>query len=469
MVQILATNTAWKFIHSKFSMKLDITILFALAILNGLSGIYAVDNDPLDSRTGLILSTEPSSSSIYKNSNVFKDKNPIWKDNILLRKRRRSKRSNDKEFSSQQTNHFKADTILHNSVIVSNRSIAQNQQRTTITIENLLQSINTTIKPLTTTAASITQKKSTKILNILNEKQINANISLANLNTLQLFYNLSEISVLNASNSEILQITNSLLNIFPNLIRLDLSKNQIISFNVSTKTNHLIGLDLSTNRISSFSGYNLQKLKVLNLSCNNISTIFDFHLNELNDLEILDLSGNLLYDINGIFSSQKILKALNLAWNKLEKIHKNDFSFMLDIGILNLSHNDIAQIENDSLTYLLKLEYLDLSNNNLSAESIQSFQSIPELTKVSVAFNPIGNALQAFITSWSLRDLDASGSGLSEIPTALAQLIHALNISNNDFQVSEPFMKNNKKHARQICKCRFGDILIYGQIHFIEP
>jgi len=44
--------------------------------------------------------------------------------------------------------------------------------------------------------------------------------------------------------------------------------------------------------------------------------------------------------------------------------------------------------------------------------------------------------MQEFVASWSLKELDASGTGLCQVPAALAQSVRTLKLSDNWLKVS---------------------------------
>jgi len=63
---------------------------------------------------------------------------------------------------------------------------------------------------------------------------------------------------------------------------------------------------------------------------------------------------------------------------------------------------------------------------------------IPDLVSLSIAYNPeVGVAMQEFVASWSLKELDASGTGLCQVPAALAQSVRTLKLADNWLKVSQ--------------------------------
>lgn len=254
-----------------------------------------------------------------------------------------------------------------------------------------------------------------------------------------------DILVLNLSNNSI-ELVND--NVTQNITKkflaqvhhLDLSNNRITDFSIGVDfpLTELVVLNLSGNRLTSFRSDHIPNVNVLDLSANAFTTPTQLHLNYLNDLQRVDLSCNQFNELHQtLFQNTTNLKVLNVACNRLTRIWKNYFFNLINVEILQLSHNNITEIENDTFVYLPNLQYLDLSYNRIDATSIRALQGIPDLIGLSLAYNGrLGNALQGFVASWSLKELDASGTGLCQIPAALAQSVHTLNISDNHFQVS---------------------------------
>lgn len=251
-------------------------------------------------------------------------------------------------------------------------------------------------------------------------------------------HNLSDILTLDVSNKQLKRLDANILNALPNLQHFDLSANELTTFDVHSVHGRLEWLDLSNNRIRSVDARHLSHLKYLDLTCNDILDGSELHINGLAHLQSLDISGNRLDALpDELFAGTQQLRNLQLMGNRFERIAESNFRNLNDIEVLNLSNNRIRVIENETFIHLLNLQYLDLAYNQLDKVSVRALQGIPDLAHLSVAFNrQLGNALQGFVSSWSLKYLDASGTGLCEVPSALAQSVHTLNISHNTFPVS---------------------------------
>ncbi|XP_023163787.2 uncharacterized protein LOC111594628 [Drosophila hydei] len=193
-------------------------------------------------------------------------------------------------------------------------------------------------------------------------------------------------------------------------------------------------LDLSHNRLSSLQLQNFTQLQQLH-ACNNTLTVLPA---VSGTLITLDLSGNQLSQLSGSFFEQRMpqLKQLNLAHNRLGgAIARQAFYNLIGLETLLLSWNNITDIDYETFLALPNLQHLDLSHNQLSGSAIRALQGIPDLVSLSIAYNPqVGAAMQEFVASWSLKELDASGTGLCQVPAALAQSVRTLKLSHNWLQ-----------------------------------
>ncbi|XP_031631722.1 probable serine/threonine-protein kinase DDB_G0282963 [Contarinia nasturtii] len=418
---------------SKCLMRTDILVLFILTLTSIIIRVNAFNND-----TPKFVYNNKQISNIYTNAN----------NNNNMNNRFRSIRQvlyHTPYIHQNETSRWQK----INSGIFKYRV----KRKTKTTVTKISQSsgqdkiiVRPTLPPPTTAAATDAApirddpNNSTNIMNFSHNKQIPEILSFVNLNMLLVLNQKSihNILVLNLSGNGIKEIEDNVLKSLENVRRLDLSQNQINVFNVSMSNNNKIKwLSVSDNQLVSFNGKSMAILKFLDLSCNHIQSSSEIHLNELNELEYVNLSGNRLNIIQQhVFQKLIKLKVINLSYNRLKSINNNIFRDLNNIESLDMSYNQISFIENDSFSHLMKLQYLDLSYNQIETSSLRALQGIPNLIKLSIAFNTkLGGALQEFISSWSLNEVNMSGTGLCEIPNALAQSVHTLNISNNNFAV----------------------------------
>ncbi|KAL1374357.1 hypothetical protein pipiens_020415 [Culex pipiens pipiens] len=192
-------------------------------------------------------------------------------------------------------------------------------------------------------------------------------------------------------------------------------------------------LNLSCNHLTTFSSTHLAQLTRLDLSSNAIANSSALTPLALRNLTDLDLSCNQLETIDkGLFFHTRALQRLDISGNAIKRLNRSIFYNLINLEHLNLAGNRIDVIENDTFSYLLNLQFLDLSQNEIGPDSIRALQGIPALIGLSLAHNArLGTVMHEFVASWSLKELDASGTGLCRIPTALAQSVKSLKLANN--------------------------------------
>lgn len=191
----------------------------------------------------------------------------------------------------------------------------------------------------------------------------------------------------------------------------------------------IVGINLINNNLKGsipdvfVMGNNIvSKLKILNLSQNQISGLLPPSLALLTELEYLDLSSNQLEGtLNPNIFNVKSLVTLWLSYNKLNKIEKEignltnlknlflndneltelpqEITNLVNLEILNLQNNNLKSLPN-GFANLQKLNFLDISNNELSAmpSGISSLKAL----EILLAHNNFINTLSA-----DLLNLDA--------------------------------------------------------------
>ncbi|XP_058442746.1 uncharacterized protein LOC131425143 [Malaya genurostris] len=247
------------------------------------------------------------------------------------------------------------------------------------------------------------------------------------------YYNLSDISALDLSRNNLSgELPTIVQRNFSTLSWLDLSENNLTTAEKLTFPS-LKYLNLSCNSIKRFSSSHLRNLTRLDLSQNSIASSASLSPLLLRKLTDLDLSCNQLETLGKSFLFQiRALKRLDFSDNAIKRLNRSIFYNLINLEQLNLAGNQIDVIENDTFAYLLNLQFLDLSRNNIGPGSIRALQGIPALIGLSLANNVrLGPVLHEFVASWSLKELDASGTGLCKIPTALAQSVKSLKLANN--------------------------------------
>merc|ERR1719471_1426483 len=199
---------------------------------------------------------------------------------------------------------------------------------------------------------------------------------------------------------------------------LDLGENRITSV-VSQQLENLsslYGLRLAGNQLSSIDGDIFRSntnLHVLNIAHNQIATINQEAFKSLKNLRALRLDNNELKDINGLVSSQKNLKWLNVSTNQIQwfdfafipkslewlDVHNNrigdkignyySLSTGFNLQTFDASFNKIKELGEDTLLSGLKNIYLN--NNKIEKIAPGAFKGLSNLTRVELQGNELRN------------------------------------------------------------------------------
>lgn len=223
--------------------------------------------------------------------------------------------------------------------------------------------------------------------------------------------------------------------------------------NIVIKNSELDNLNISVN--------GLEQIQTLSLSSNKLKVIPEVFLN-LSSLQTMDVSCNEIKVIElQPFRTFTILEVLNLSTNSLYKIDPDSFVGLTTLKCLDLSKNNLTNIDNQLLLPLTSLKYLNLSNNLLKVLNEVSFSSLvrlqqldvswnrlarvapgslqlPSLARLLLAGNPqLGGSRDAAVlvgTGRRLQTVDASRTGLKQVPAALTHSIRTLRLAGNSIQ-----------------------------------
>eukprot|EP00095_Tigriopus_kingsejongensis_P001501 snap_masked-scaffold1086_size63525-processed-gene-0.0 protein:Tk01501 transcript:snap_masked-scaffold1086_size63525-processed-gene-0.0-mRNA-1 annotation:"hypothetical protein DAPPUDRAFT_300683" len=174
-------------------------------------------------------------------------------------------------------------------------------------------------------------------------------------------------------------------------------------------------------------------LKYLDLSANQITTISDSQLNQIQLLVYLNLEGNKISTIDAdAFCCVPNLEQLNLASNPLHRIHLDTFGGIRDhlqglnvantsltllpnlqlssLKSLNVSFNQLTFIPPNTLANLSQVRELDLSGNELTSPPSTAWHSMDHLLSLHLSGNPIVRVMNdSFAGLRHLESLDISG------------------------------------------------------------
>ena len=185
---------------------------------------------------------------------------------------------------------------------------------------------------------------------------------------------------------------------FKSLDKLNLSGNEITDLEIfrSVPFKNLTYLNLSDNQItdekSALSKINLPNLNILDLSHNMISDISGLASNAYQNLEMLNLGKNQISNIEALaripFSNLKILLLYD---NKISDISVFSVAPLINLNYLNLSYNDINDINILINIPFSNLEKLDLNGNNINDIEPLLKMPITDLKELYIKNNKIEN------------------------------------------------------------------------------
>ncbi|KAF6214050.1 hypothetical protein GE061_011780 [Apolygus lucorum] len=214
----------------------------------------------------------------------------------------------------------------------------------------------------------------------------------------------TNISIVDISNSHIFTLIPEYIPTSPSIRFLDFSGTLASSFEMdyftTKKLPNVEFLYLAHNRLlDRHFAINLPKLKVLDLSdncnlhaCTSLIVDGSFMLNESTNLEVLNLNSNSIYSVTipllkGLFS----LRELRLSNASLQHIEIGAFSDLHNLEILDLSNNILtrnSEINNMTFKGLSKLANLYLDQAGLTClEDSNTFQHTPLLRLLSLKQN----------------------------------------------------------------------------------
>ncbi|XP_034832891.1 leucine-rich repeat-containing protein 15-like [Maniola hyperantus] len=173
----------------------------------------------------------------------------------------------------------------------------------------------------------------------------------------------------------------------------------------------LIYLDCADRGLSQLPGGLIYNAQVLLLGNNNFAT-FPEQMQNFNQVEILDLSGNRLSGpLPDYIHSWQRLNALNLSNNNYDSWLRSENTF--NIQKLDLSKNKINRIDEDAFVRMSRLTYLDLSENRINNLQLASFARTTSLEVLILSRNYFTEVPK--FQSPSLRNLHLSNCQITNI------------------------------------------------------
>ena len=208
-----------------------------------------------------------------------------------------------------------------------------------------------------------------------------------------------------------------------NLRILSLSDNQIEDVSILSKLTRLTYLKISKNRIKLIeSFYGLTNLISLDISFNQIKEIQFENLTKLN---ILDIENNFIQNVESIFNLN-LITHLNCSDNNINYINFRRFNKLQELFAMN---NNISNI--DSISVATGIEKLYLSSNQI--ENVKSIESLKKIKDLILNNNKIKSI--NFKKFEHLELVDLSNNLLTDIESLSGlEFLKKVNFSNNKIE-----------------------------------
>ncbi|WP_018250211.1 InlB B-repeat-containing protein [Orenia marismortui] len=279
---------------------------------------------------------------------------------------------------------------------------------------------------------------------------------------------LKNLEHLNLNNNGILDP--SVVCLLEDLKTVNLKNNKINEAIFAKEMKSLQELDLSSNnlKILDFGGdgsgsggglkfskapKNLKSLKLGDNKITDIDSLFR-ELNDLGNLQLLDLSGNLINSISNIVEysdrMEETLRELNLSNNQLSDI--GAVSNFRSLEVLNLNNNNIKEIDpvkkldniitlelaSNDLTHITAIRNLEkLKNLNLWNNKIEEVRGLPDLKfadNINLSQNLI-RKLEGVSRLGNVKNLDLSSNKIKDI-SSISDLgnVENIDLGNNEIE-----------------------------------
>ncbi|XP_013791791.1 insulin-like growth factor-binding protein complex acid labile subunit [Limulus polyphemus] len=160
-----------------------------------------------------------------------------------------------------------------------------------------------------------------------------------------------------------------------------------------------------------------RRIKILQLSSNNITLLHDQDFNGLTNLEVLDISDNKIFATpSAPFRFLTNLKSLSLARNRLNRLVPRFFYMLKKLEKLDLSGNPLKELDPENLKDLRPLKVLRLADCELMSLHSLVYQHLPNIQELDLRNNNFFSlAPEEFRHLKSLQILRLDGNVLSEI------------------------------------------------------
>jgi Leucine-rich repeat (LRR) protein/energy-coupling factor transporter ATP-binding protein EcfA2 len=236
-----------------------------------------------------------------------------------------------------------------------------------------------------------------------------------------IFHDIQHLKKINFSNNKLTSFNESTFIGLQRLLEMDFSSNHITSINNLSfyGSKSIYEINFADNKITSIEKdifiYLKRNLHIINFNKNLIKSIHKDAFKDLK-LEIIDLSENEIESIQDIFNNLKNLIKINLSENKIESIHKDTFKGLEDLEIIDLSGNILKSIDEHAFNNFPNLAKIYLSNNKIKSIHGDAFKDLNDLREIKLSQNEIESIDEhAFNNLPNLAEIDLSNNKIKSI------------------------------------------------------
>ncbi|MBU0631389.1 GNAT family N-acetyltransferase [bacterium] len=236
---------------------------------------------------------------------------------------------------------------------------------------------------------------------------------------------LTNLIALNLSNNRLTTLPDSMQNL-SKLSNLDIRRNSFTVLPPVIKHMELRSINASSNNLRDVSVLReCPHVRVLDLSGNVLKNI-DNSINEENELRALSLASNLIHDLKNVFSSLKNVQRLNISDNVIKEL-PSTVKELLSLEEIDASQNQIEKI--DDAFFELDVENVDLSSNQLKELHLHS---LIELERLILDDNPFSKLNMDFSFAPYMREFSCENCGLKKFLLPESTQLELLCYSSNE-------------------------------------
>ncbi|KAL8597685.1 hypothetical protein ACOMHN_012652 [Nucella lapillus] len=204
----------------------------------------------------------------------------------------------------------------------------------------------------------------------------------------------------------------------------------------------------------------LKGLEVLRMKGNRVRVVKKAAFKKLPNLMTLDLSNNQLVKIYSKgFEGMQQLQTLSLQYNKLRSMVRI-FNATPKLYQLNLAFNNLRSIGKNDLKGPTKVHYLDLRNNRITRIHADAFKHLELLRYLFLNQNPLVTVPDLRFGSQVLQLVDFSNCKLTKVPKTMPTSVSDFRLSDNKI------MQINQSDFTNMTKLRLLTIN-NNELHFV--